>query len=90
MFEWDEVKNESNFSKHGIRFEDSVKVFKSPMVIIEDTRYDYGEVRYIGIGKNPQGIFYTVVYTLRGDKIRIISARKAHKKERSMYEYRYS
>ena len=89
MFEWDKGKNESNFSKHGIRFEDSLMVFKSPMVIVEDTRYDYGEARYIGIGKNDKGTFYTVVYTLRGDKIRIISARKAHRKERLMYENSY-
>ncbi len=86
MFQWDEDKNESNFSKHGIRFEDVTEVFDSPMVSKVDNRYDYGETRYIGLGKDEDGICYTVVYTYRRDRIRIISARKANKKERLIYE----
>jgi len=49
-FEWDENKNESNIHKHGLDFSDGIEMFDSPMVICPDTRFDYGEKRYIGIG----------------------------------------
>lgn len=89
-FEWDEVKNKKNQEKHGIRFEDILEVFDYPMLTRVDDRYDYGEVRYIGIGKNQIAVFFTIVYTKREARIRIISARKANKKERKMYGNYYS
>jgi uncharacterized protein len=84
-FEWDEYKNQSNVSKHGIDFNDAKKVFddlkriKSP-----DLRKEYNEERWITIGKI-QNIIIVVVYTLRNTKFRIISARYAKKSEREQY-----
>ena len=83
-FEWDENKNKSNQEKHGIDFNDAKEVFKDEnRTNSEDNRYDYGEKRWITIGKMYKAII-VVVYTIR-DATRIISARMANKKERKSY-----
>ncbi len=87
-FEWDENKNQSNQQKHDISFEEASEIFRYPMYEIVDTRQDYGEVRYIGIGRNNQMVVLTVVFTERESRIRIISARQANKNERKLY-YEY-
>jgi len=89
-FEWDEQKNGKNQEKHGIRFEDVLEVFDYPMFTKIDDRFDYGEIRLIGIGKKRITVYFTIVYTERGKRIRIISARKSNKKERLRYENYYS
>ncbi len=86
QFEWDENKNRINIQKHGIDFNDAIEMFKHPLLSLEDNREHYGEERWLGIGwiKNMMGV---VIYTERtGDVIRIISARKATKKEVHYYE----
>lgn len=50
-----------------------------------DTRFEYGEVRFIEIGRNSQMVILTVVYTEREARITIISARRANKKEKQLY-----
>ncbi|MFQ5652482.1 MAG: BrnT family toxin [bacterium] len=81
-FEWDEHKNEANIKKHGIAFEDASKIFLRPRI---EKRSDRGgERRYITVGEVNNRII-AVVYTPRGDKIRIISARKARKNEEREY-----
>ena len=89
-FEWDENKNKSNQTKHGISFDEAAEIFKYPMYKLVNNRFDYGEVRYIGIGSNQQMIVLTVVFTERDSRIRIISARRASKKERKLYYEYYS
>ena len=85
-FIWDEDKNEINIQKHGIDFVDVPEMFKYPMVTDIDNRKDYGEERWVGVGIL-ETIIATVVYTEINDgTIRIISARKATKRERSEYE----
>lgn len=86
-FEWDENKNNSNWLKHRVDFADAVHVFLDEnRVEREDTRRDYGEKRFQTIGKTNYGILF-VVYTERNENtIRLISARKANKKERKFYE----
>jgi uncharacterized DUF497 family protein len=83
-YEWDERKRRANVKKHGIDFIDVPKVFDGDVVIIPDERYDYGETRFIALGilKN---LVVVVVYTERGENIRIISARKATKNEQIYY-----
>jgi len=83
-FVWDEKKNRSNISKHGYDFRDVKRIFSDEIVEIEDTRNDYGERRLkaIGILREKEVL---VVYTVREDKIRIISARRAHDNERKAY-----
>jgi uncharacterized protein len=80
-FEWDESKRKVNIRKHGIDFVDARSIFDGMTVTIEDTRFDYGETRYITLGFL-QG---HVIVTECGDKIRIISARKATKNEAKIY-----
>ena len=51
MFEWDEEKKQTNFSDHGLSFEDAETVFSGECVTFEDTRYDYGEPRFVTLGR---------------------------------------
>lgn len=88
-FEWDKEKNIKNQEKHGISFEDAIALFDYDIVIEIDNRYDYGEVRYRGIGKII-AVYFTIIYTEREEKIRIISARKSNKKEKVKYDNYYS
>lgn len=85
-FEWDEDKNSSNKAKHGIDFRDAVHVFDDPRYITREDERDYGEQRFQLIGMAKFGILF-VVYTERsGDVVRLISARKATKVERKVYD----
>ena len=83
-FEWDEEKAASNLRKHGIRFETAIRVFGDERRI---ERYDYShslaEDRYITIGKVDKILF--VVFAERGERMRIISARLATKREKEEY-----
>lgn len=86
-FEWDKNKNNSNIEKHGIDFNNITEVFQDQnkvIVNVEKSEEKYGEKRKIVIGKIIN-IYYTVVYTIRKRYYRIISARKASKKERKLY-----
>ncbi len=86
-FEWDENKAESNFLKHGIQFEEAVTVFADPYLLFtEDSSHSYGEEREWAIGESENGSMVVVVFTMRDERIRIISARKATKKECRQYE----
>ncbi|MET4695009.1 BrnT family toxin [Endozoicomonas lisbonensis] len=85
-FEWDEAKNRANIRKHGIDFQDAVDIFNHPLLCKVDDRADYGEERWVAIGRI-QYLTGVVVYTEKvGDIIRIISARKATKREIQRYE----
>ncbi len=87
-FDWDENKAESNFRKHGITFDDAVTIFADPYLLFtEDVKHSEEEEREWGIGEAENGLIIVVVFTVRGDTFRIISARKATKKERKQYEY---
>lgn len=85
-FEWDLNKAASNRAKHGgISFEEAKGVFRDTFAVEKnDKREDYGEMRYILIGR-AEGKLLFVVYTERGEKIRLISARKADKDEQDEY-----
>jgi len=84
-FEWDENKNILNKQKHGIDFDDAKEVFTDENnKIAHDLRKDYGEDRWKIIGKI-YGIIISVIYTVRDNAIRIISARKASFNERAEY-----
>jgi len=84
-YEWDPNKAITNIEKHGIDFADAVTVFDDlNAVTIDDP--DYEEQRFITIAMDAFGRILVVVYTWRGDIIRLISARKANKKERKQYE----
>ena len=84
-FEWDPKKAEANRRKHGIEFLDAVIVFDDDRGI---TLLDENptEERYVTFGMDAQRRVLAVSYAVRGDTIRIISARKATSRERAQYE----
>jgi uncharacterized protein len=85
-FEWDEDKNQENIRKHGFDFADAWEIFEAPMRTALDTKEDYGEDRWNGIGLLGNRIV-VVLFTERGeDTIRIISLPKALKHERKKFE----
>ena len=85
-FEWDQNKSEKCFTERGFDFAYAVRVFFDPDRVVQtDRRYDYGEKRYQLMGKIENRVF-VVVYTPRHSTIRIISARKANKREVRHYE----
>jgi uncharacterized protein len=85
-FGWDETKNRANIRRHGIDFNDVPKMFTAPMFVALDTRKDYGEDRWIGIGIMKSRVVVVVFVEKHEGHIRIISARKAEKHERQTYE----
>lgn len=82
--EWDEKKCRKNLKKHGIDFEGISEVFDGTTVTVEDTRFDYGETRFQTMGLL-QGRAVVVAHTEVGDRIRIISVRKATRHEEKSY-----
>ncbi len=85
MFIWDEKKNATNLVKHGIAF-DAVHDFDwDGALILPDDRHNYGEDRQRAFGFL-FGKLYAVIFTLRGEDIRLISLRRANKREERLYE----
>jgi len=85
-FEWDEPKNKENIRKHGLDFADAWEIFEAPVLTAPDTRKDYGEDRWIGIGFLKERVVVIVFTEPNEDTIRIISMRKALKYERIKFE----
>lgn len=83
---WDPKKAQANFKKHGIRFSDAETVLYDPNALTVEDEEAEGEQRHVSIGMDAVGRVLVVVYTYRGDDIRLISARGANKKERGSYE----
>jgi uncharacterized protein len=84
-FEWDDAKAAANLAKHGVSFEQARAAFDDPFAIdFVDDREDYGEPRLILVGMVENRLL-VVAHTLRGDTVRIISAREAEPHERRQY-----
>jgi uncharacterized DUF497 family protein len=84
-YEWDPSKAAANFAKHGVPFE-RIELFEWEMAVIyEDVRFAYGERRFNAFAKI-EGRLHAVVFTSRGQKIRIIGLRKANEREVRRYE----
>jgi hypothetical protein len=84
IFEWDERKRQSNLEKHGLDFRDAATVFEHFRLSAIDDRFDYAEQRIASLGVL-HGIVVFLVYTIRGDAIRLISMRRASKYETEIY-----
>ncbi len=85
-FDWDPIKAEQNLLKHGISFLEAIQVFADIQAVIEpDTRFDYGEERFLRVGRIADGRLVGVIYTERTGKYRLISARRASRRERREY-----
>jgi uncharacterized DUF497 family protein len=86
-FEWDSDKAAQNLKKHGVSFEEASTVFADPLSLtIPDPLHSEVEDRFVMNGLSHRGRQLVVVYTERGERIRIISARAATPRERKIYE----
>jgi uncharacterized DUF497 family protein len=83
---WDPKKAEINFQKHKIRCSDAEGVFFDPYALTIEEQSSWGEKRFVTVGADTFGRIVVVVYTYRGETIRLISARKATSGERQQYE----
>ena len=85
-FAWDAAKNSANIAKHGVSFEQAARIFAGPVMTWIDDRDNYGEVREVSIGLLDGIAVLVVVHTERDGETRIISARRALRHERKLYE----
>ncbi len=86
-FEWDTAKARQNVRKHGVSFEEASTVFADPLALtIDDPLHSDEEDRFITLGESQRRRLLVVVFTDRGERIRIISARVATRRERKDYE----
>jgi uncharacterized protein len=83
-FEWDPAKSEATEHQRGINFDRAAEIFTGRMIQWADSRNDYGEQRFRAIGESAGELLH-VVYTRRGEVIRLISARRANRKERARW-----
>lgn len=91
VFEWDEAKALRNLRKHGVAFDDAVGVFSDPFAIMRQDRIEGGELRWQTLGMIEGHLLLLVAHTVgetqdNKEVIRIISARRADRKERQRYE----
>jgi uncharacterized protein len=85
--EWDPRKAKSNLEKHGVSFEEAATALSDPMAATgADPDHSMTEQRYVTFGVSEKGRLVVVSHTEKGETIRIISARKASKGEREVYE----
>jgi uncharacterized DUF497 family protein len=91
-FEWDPAKAKANWRKHRVSFEDAAGLFLDPLAIsVPDDEHSEAEERWVTMGRNRRGLILVIIHTLpeslvKERRIRIISARKATKREMRQYE----
>lgn len=91
-FEWDEAKNRANVAKHGISFEQAIRIFDDPLCLTVPDRVVDGEERWLTFGMTENSGVLIVAHTIREETgegreiFRIISVRQATKRERRHYE----
>jgi len=87
-FQWDDGNARKN-EKHGVSTAESEQVFfNAPLLMLEDAKHSVSEPRFHALGKTDDGRLLHITFTLRedGEKIRVISARDMHRKEREIYD----
>jgi uncharacterized DUF497 family protein len=84
-YEWDENKRAANLAKHGVDFIDAEHFDWSLAIEAIDDRFNYGEDRWVALGSIGNRL-HVLAYAVRGENIRLISLRKANKRERGYYE----
>ena len=87
LFEWDPNKAKENLEIHGVSFDEAGTAFRDTLSLaIYDPLHSEEEDRFVLLGNSHKDRLLVLVHTVRGDNIRLISARKASKKERKQYE----
>lgn len=85
IIEFDPVKNQTNFEKHGIELAFAIRIWEDrDLLILPSIRSVDGEERYKAVGR-VEGKFYTCVYVLRGQNFRFISVRRSNDAEEKTY-----
>jgi uncharacterized protein len=87
-FEWDDGNISKNLEKHNVTVTESEEIFlSSPFLVVEDHGHSSkSEQRFHGMGKTKSGRMLLTVFTIRADKVRVISIRDMHRNERKIYE----
>lgn len=86
-FDWDDGNHEKNWDKHrGSTGECEEVFFNLPLLLQPDSIHSQGEPRYYVLGHSNDGRHLFIAFTLRNDKVRVISARDMSRRERSIYE----
>lgn len=86
-YEWDPRKAAANLTKHGVSLEEAASVFNDPLAItFSDPDHSVAEERLLSFGLSNTGRLLAIISTERGSALRIISARKATRRERGIYE----
>jgi uncharacterized DUF497 family protein len=86
QFEWDGAKAATNLRKHRVSFHEAATVLQDPLSTTFPDPAIEGEQRFVTIGVSAMGKLLVVAHTERGDTVRLISARRATRRERSFYE----
>ncbi len=88
-FDWDEGNKQKNWERHEVDYKECEEVFfNKPLLISEDTKHSSQEKRYHVLGRSDAGRTLFLVFTIRNNKVRIISGRDQSRKERRIYEQR--
>jgi len=86
-FAWDDAKARGNLTRHGVSFHEAATIFGDSMAItFSDPDHSVGEERFLTFGVSLEGRLLAVIHTARGSSVRIISARRATRRERKIYE----
>lgn len=85
-FEWDKGNVDKNQIKHGVANREAEEVFMNELLVSEDVAHSIKELRFQALGETDQGKLLLISFTIRGDKVRILSARPMNKKEVAIYE----
>ena len=86
-FEWDPEKAELNLKKHGVSFQEASSVFGDPLAVtFNDPDHSVQERRFVTFGCSLAGILLVIIHTERRGRVRVISARRATRHERKIYE----
>ena len=86
-FSWDKGNEDKNLTKHKVTNQECEEAFLTyPAVVVPDIKHSINESRYLLLGETSFNRTLLIIFTLRGNKVRVISARDMGKKERSLYE----
>ncbi len=85
-FEWDEVKNAANIAKHGVSFLQAAEIYDGIVYNVGEDLLDDGELRCLDLGMTGGLLVLVVASTERGERTRIISARRAERRERRLFD----
>lgn len=85
-FDWDTGNLDKNFKKHKVHFREAEEVFfNKPLKVFTDEKHSIKEKRFVAYGISNKNRLLTIIFTLRDNLIRVISARNANKNERRIY-----